>query len=87
MQYANVFQDIRCLPGEYELEVDPSVTPVQVRPRNIYLSMKDDVKAKLDTLEEQGMLETVENPTQCISHLQPVRKPNGTVSLCLDHTI
>ena len=39
-------------------------------PRKIPLSMKDDVKAKLDTLEEQGMIEKVDNPTQWINHLQ-----------------
>ena len=42
--------------------------------------MKADVKAK----EEKGIIEKVENPTPWISHLQPVRKPNGTVRLCLD---
>ena len=84
MQYANVCQGIGCLHGQYELEVDSTVTPVQVRPRNISLSLKDDVKAKLDTLEEQGMIEKVENPTQCASHLQPVTKPTGIVRLCLD---
>ena len=41
-----MFQGIGCLPGEYELGVDPTVTPVQVRPRKIPLSMKADLKAK-----------------------------------------
>ena len=82
-QYENVFHGIGCLPGEYDLEIDPSVTPVQVRPRKIALSMKEDVKAKLDVLETQGVIEKVDSPTQWISHLQPVRKSNGTVRLCL----
>ena len=84
MEYEKVFQGIGCLPGEYELEVDPTVTSVQVRPRKIPLSMKADVKAKIDSLEEKGIIEKVDNPTLWISHLQPVRKPNGTVRLCLD---
>ena len=40
MQYDNVFRGIGCLPGEYDLGIDPSVTPVQARPRAIGLSMK-----------------------------------------------
>ena len=84
MQYENVFHGIGCLPGEYDIEIDPSVTPVQVRPRKIALSMKEDVKAKLDVLETQGVIEKVDIPTPWISHLQPVRKSNGTVRLCLD---
>ena len=38
----------------------------------------------MDTLEEKGIIEKVEDPTPWISHLQPVRKPNWTVRLCLD---
>ena len=56
-QYQNVFHGIGCLPGEYDLEIDPSVTPVQVRPRKIALTMKEDVTAKLDVLETQGVIE------------------------------
>ena len=84
MQKQNVFHDIGCLPGEYDLEIDPSLTPVQVRPRKITLSMKEDVKAKLDVLEAQGVTEKVDIPTPWISHLQPVRKSNGSVRICLD---
>ena len=84
MQYENVFHGIGCLPGEYDLEIDPSVTPVQVRPRKIALSMKEYVKAKFDVLETQGVIEKVDSPTPWISHLHPVRKYNGTVRLCLD---
>ena len=53
-------------------------------PRKIPLSMKDDVKSKLDTLEEQGMIEKVEHPTQWINHLQQVKKPSETVRHCLE---
>ena len=58
IQYENVFDGIGCLPGEYDLEIDPSVTPVPVRPRKITLSMKEDVKAKLDVLETQGKIQS-----------------------------
>ena len=84
VNYEDVFKGVGCLPGEYNLEVDPTVTPVPVRPRKIPLSMKEDVKVKLDALTEQGIIEKVEEPTSWISHLQPVRKANGTVRLCLD---
>ena len=83
-EYENAFQGTGCLPGKYELEVDPTVTAVQVRPRKIPLSMKADVKAEIYILEEKCIIKKVENPTPWISHLQPVRKPNGTVRLCLD---
>ena len=83
-EYDSVFKGIGCLPGEYDLEIDESITPVQVRSRKIPLSMKEEVKTKLDTLTKQCIIEQVESPTPWISHLQPVRKSNGTVRLCLD---
>ena len=83
-EYDSVFKGIGCLPGEYDIETDESITPVQVRPRKIPLSMKEEVKTKLDTLTKQCIIEHVESPTPWISHLQPVRKSNGTVRICLD---
>ena len=49
-EYDSVFKGIGCLPGEYDIETDESVTPVQERPRKIDLSMKEEVKTKLDKL-------------------------------------
>ena len=43
-EYDSVFKGIGCLPGEYDIETDESVTPVQERPRKIDLSMKEEVK-------------------------------------------
>ena len=83
-EYDSVFKGIGCLPGEYDLETDESITPVQVRPRKIPVSTKEEVKTKLDILTKQCIIEQVESPTPWINHLQPVRKSNGTVRLCLD---
>ena len=83
-EYDSVFKGIGCLPGEYDLEIDEPITPVQVRPRKIPLSMKEEVKTKLDTLTKQCIIEQVESPTPWISHLQPVIKSNRTVRLCRD---
>jgi len=52
VKYESVFHGIRCLRGEYELEDDPSATPIHVCARSIPLSMKDYVKNKLDTQEK-----------------------------------
>ena len=71
------------MPGGCDIEIDESITSVQVRPRKIPLSMKKEVKTNLDTLTKQCIIEQVKSPTPRISHLQPVRKSNGTVRLCL----
>ena len=83
-EYKDVFEGVRKLLGEYHLETDAAVRPEQVKPRKIPLSMKDAVQEKLDSLEKLGIVEKVDQPTDWISHLQPVRKPNGAIRLCID---
>ena len=61
-----MFKGIGCLPGEYDREIDESIAPVQVRPRKIPLSMKEEAKTKLDTLTMQCIIEQVELPTPWI---------------------
>ena len=46
--------------------------------------MKMDVKANIDTLVKNDIIEKVDHPTPWISSLQPVRKPNGKIRLCID---
>ena len=73
-----------CVPGNYDTDLDPDVRPVQNQPRKIPLSMKIEVRVKLESLEKLGVLEKVEEPTQWISNMLPVRKANGTIRVCLD---
>lgn len=83
-KFDEVFRGIGQLPGEYALEVDPTVRPVQNRPRKVPIAMQKDVKAKVAALVEKGILSRVDHPTDWISNMQPVRKPNGTIRLCID---
>ena len=46
-EFEDVFDGLGELPGEYEIEIDPEVRPVQVRPRKIPLTMKSEVEAEL----------------------------------------
>ena len=83
-QFNDVFTNLGTLPGEYEMDLDSTVRPVQVRPRKIPLSMKTEVQQKLDELEHRGIIAKVDYPTEWISHVQPVRKANGQIRLCID---
>ena len=47
MQYEVVFQGMGCLPGDYHIEVDPTVPPVQHLPRQVPLPLKDKLKEKI----------------------------------------
>jgi len=46
--------------------------------------MKSDLIKTILELEQRQVITKVEAPTDWISHLQPVRKPNGKIRICID---
>ena len=63
------------------LEVDESIPPEQMPPRRLPVAIKDRVKAELDRMREQGIME---QPSQCISALLVVQRANGKLRICID---
>ena len=82
--YADQFRGTGALPGEYEIKIDESATPVVHPPRRIPYMLKDKVKAELCRMEEMGIITKVEQPTKWVNPIVVVRKPNGDVRICLD---
>ena len=83
--YHDVFSGLGTLPGEYDMELDERVPPVQNSPRRIALAMKSAVESKLKELEEKGVIARVDKPTEWISNLTAVWKADkGQVRVCLD---
>jgi len=74
-QYADVFEGLGCLEGEYHIELDPSVLPVQYVPRRVPVALKQQLKVKLGSLAAQGFIQSVTNPTPWISSLVAIKKP------------
>lgn len=83
-EYEDVFGGLGQLPGEYRIELSEEVHPIQVRPRKVPLTMKLEVEAELRRLESEGIITKVTQPTEWISHMQPVRKANGSIRICID---
>ena len=66
-KYKNTFEVLGCLKGEYQIEIDPSIRPVQHHPRHVPLSLKQELKKKLGELEKQGITAKVTGSTPWIS--------------------
>ena len=45
-----------CLPGEYHIEIDPSIRPVQHTPRRVPVPLKTKLKEKIDEMEKEGII-------------------------------
>eukprot|EP00057_Strongylocentrotus_purpuratus_P007302 XP_011661776.1 PREDICTED: uncharacterized protein K02A2.6-like [Strongylocentrotus purpuratus] len=81
--YADVFDGLGCLPGEYDMKVDSSITSVKNLARKVAVPLKGELKLKLDELEQRGILRKVSIPTDWVSNIVLVRKP-GKLRICLD---
>lgn len=83
-KYQDVFTaPVESVPGEVHFELDTSVQPVQCAPRNVPVALKDAVKAQLDKYEADGHITPVSEPTDWISNMVIVKKPDK-LRLCID---
>jgi len=80
-KYANVFTGLGAMPGEYSIAIDPSVRPVNQPPRKVPLHLKAKLRTELDRMEQQQIICKRQEPTDWVSALLTVEKPNG--QLCV----
>ena len=83
-QYGDLFKGVGLLEGDVHLEVDPSVPPVQMPPRRLPVTIRDQVKDELDRLCREDIIEPVTEPSPWISALMVAVKPNSKLRLCVD---
>ena len=83
-EYKDVFGEIGCLQGEYHIITDPEVKPVIHPPRKIPISMMDKLKAELERMKQLDVIDKIDEPSDWVSSLVIVEKPNGQIRLCLD---
>ena len=50
------------------------------------LAYKNELKLKLDSMEKDGIISKVTEPTDWVSSMVVVKKPNGKLRICLDPT-
>lgn len=83
-----IFEGLGKLRGKLHLEVDPHVTPSKIpvrRPvRRPPVAIKDDFRTELNRLTNIGVIAPVNTPTDWISSIVVVKKPNGKLRLCID---
>ena len=84
LKYANVFTGLGRLEEPYHIEVDATVTPVVNPPRTIPAALRNRVKTKLEDMEKRGVIRKVEEPTDWVSFMAIVEKPDGSLRICLD---
>ena len=66
------------------LEIDPSVTPVQLPTKRVPLAVKEMLKTEITRLEKLGVIKAVDVPTDWISAMVVTMKKDGRIRLCVD---
>ena len=82
-EYVDVFEGIGCRDESYHIEIDPSVKPVIHPPRRVPVALKDPLKKELDRMVEEGILTSVNKPTDWVLSMITVVKPNK-LRICID---
>jgi len=82
-RFADVFQVLGWLPGDYHIKVDPVVRPVQHMPRNEPEAVQQELRQHLQELVNMKVLSSVKEPTKWINSMVIAKKPNK-FRLCLD---
>ena len=83
--YKDVFSpsSIGCLPISYHIEIDKNVKPVIHAPRQVPAALRPKIQEELDRMEKLGVVVPTTTPTEWVSSLVTVVKPNK-IRLCID---
>ena len=82
--YPDQFDRIGNFAGKYHIVLRPNNHPIVHAHRKCPIHMRDEVKAELDEMISQRIIQKVDEPTDWISSIVYVRKSNGKLHLCLD---
>ena len=84
VQYKHCFGPIGKLPGIHHITLEENAKPVVQPPRRIPVALQTKLKEELNNMVKLGIIEKANEPTDWVSSLVVVQKPNGKLRVCLD---
>lgn len=81
-----VFEGLGKIPGECSIMLKENSVPQLKYRKRIPDSLHDKLREQLRAMEKDGIVSSVNYPTDWVNNLQIVEKPNGDIRLCLDPT-
>ena len=86
-QFPKLFTGLGKLQGDYHIYLKPGAKPYALStPRRVAIPLLPQVKKELTRMEQLGVIEKIEEPTEWCAGLVVVPKQNGKVRICVDLT-
>ena len=82
-KYADVFQGLGTLLGQYHIEIDRDVNPIVHGPPRVPMALRDKLKHELHEMVNDDIIAPVSEPTEWVSSLLFVSKP-GKLRITMD---
>ena len=76
-EYSDCFGEIGSLSKVHHLTIDGNFSPVIQAPRKVPFALREKLKDELDRMMRLGIIDKVDGPTDWVSNLVIVEKPNG----------
>lgn len=83
-EYSDCFGELGTVNKTYHIVLDPTVPPVINACRRVPIALQPRLKEELLRMEELKIIKPVTEPTDWVSSLVIVNKPNGKLRICLD---
>ncbi|KAJ6649974.1 hypothetical protein Bhyg_05217, partial [Pseudolycoriella hygida] len=83
-QYKDVFTGCGKFPGEYKIYLKENSKPVVHYRKRIPHALLSPLKIELDKMLQDGIISSVDYPTDWVHNLQIHEKSNGKLRICLD---
>ncbi|XP_037828511.1 uncharacterized protein K02A2.6-like [Lucilia sericata] len=82
--YSDIFNGLGLLQNKCNLKIRENISPIVDPPRKIPFKLHDKLKNELKRMTELNVIEPISEPTEWVSSIVIVSKPNGSLRICLD---
>ncbi|GFO15056.1 retrovirus-related pol polyprotein from transposon 297-like protein [Plakobranchus ocellatus] len=83
-QFPDLFEGVVSYNAQYHIHLKEEAVPVIQPPRRVPPAIMPELKKKLKEMEENGIIEVVDEPTEWVHNLVIAQKSDGSLRLCLD---
>ncbi|GFS09638.1 retrovirus-related Pol polyprotein from transposon 297-like Protein [Elysia marginata] len=83
-KFRNVFEGVGSYNTQYHIQLNEEAVPVIQPPPRVPPASMPELKKKLKEMEDNGIIEPVNEPTEWVHNLVIAQKPHGSLQLCLD---